>query len=204
MKILHKGAEAELLEASFLERKALLKKRSPKAYRVKELDEELKVQRTRKEAKLLVEAKEAGVRTPLVHSVHPQKGLLLMEFLDGLKLKDAFNEENCTELCTLIGRDVALMHAASIIHGDLTTSNMILIKGGKVGYIDFGLGKTSNELEDRSVDLLNFKKTFSATHFKLFDKGWKALTKAYEAELKDGKKVVKHILEVEKRVRYAS
>ena len=202
--MLQKGAEAELFETEFMGAKALLKKRVPKAYRVKELDEELRVQRTRKEAKLLVEAKEAGVRTPLVYSVHPKKGILLMEFLEGLKLKDALNEANCAELCAVIGRDMALMHEAAIIHGDLTTSNMVLMQGSKVGYIDFGLGKTSDELEERAVDLLNFKKTFSATHFKLFDKGWKALCKAYEAGLKDGKKVTKHVLEVEKRVRYAS
>ena len=92
------------------------------------------------------------------------------------------------------------MHEANLVHGDLTTSN-ILVEEKELSFIDFGLGKTSAKLEDKAVDLLVFRKTFEATHVELMPKGWDLIIEGY---LSNGgkKQVLEQMKKVEERVRY--
>ncbi|KAI5476914.1 TP53 regulating kinase [Pseudohyphozyma bogoriensis] len=60
-------------------------------------------------------------------------------------------------LLSAIGGEIAKMHIADVIHGDLTTSNMMVL-------IDFGLSSTSIMQEDRAVDLYVLERAFSSTH----------------------------------------
>ncbi len=69
MKPMWQGAEAALYEETYLGQPALVKERLPKAYRVPELDERIRRERTKQECVLLHRAKLAGVRTPLVYRV---------------------------------------------------------------------------------------------------------------------------------------
>lgn len=200
-RFLRKGAEAELVETIFLGKKALLKDRVPKEYRVQALDEKIRRERTKQEAILIHQAKEAGVRTPVIYAIEKKDCGITMEFIEGKRLKDALEKKNFEKYCKELGKQIALLHNAGLVHGDLTTSNM-LVKGKALVFVDFGLGFFSKKIEDKAVDLLNLKKTFEATHHSLMPKAWQEITAAYCAENGFGKTVVEQVLEIEKRARY--
>ena len=146
MRIVRRGAEAEIAETTFMDWDAIVKRRVPKTYRLRELDESIRVHRTRNEARLMVEARSQGVMTPIVYDVDVEEGVIVMEHVHGVRLKDALAEDGSIEACREAGRMVALLHAGGMVHGDLTTSNIIVTEKGP-GFIDFGLGERSQELE---------------------------------------------------------
>jgi len=199
-KTLAKCAEAEVFEAKFLGRKAILKRRIQKTYRPKELDERLRRERTRSEARLLSKAKQSGVRTPLVFSVDLKNFEICMEFMEGTLLKDLSLEKFGEKDWETVGKNIKQLHSKDVIHGDLSTSNIIPAEADenkKIAFVDFGLGFVSKEVEDKAVDLLVLKKTLSSTHSRGFPKNWNAVTKGY-----CDKKVIEKIAEIEKRARY--
>jgi len=198
---LRKGAEAELVETSFLGRKALLKDRVQKQYRVAPLDEKIRRERTKQEAILLHRAKELGVRTPVIYAIERKNCGITMEFVDGKRLKDALDKNNFSAHCQELGKQIAQLHSGALVHGDLTTSNVI-VKEGALVFVDFGLGFFSEKIEDKAVDLLNLKKTFEATHHSLMPKAWGEITASYCKANGEGKKVVLQVSEIEKRARY--
>ena len=100
----------------------------------------------------------------------------------------------------LIGKDIAKLHDNNIIHGDLTTSNMILVKD-KIFFIDFGLGYTSHKLEDKAVDLHLLRQALEAKHFKHYKTLWKAVESGYKTS-KNSKTTLERLIAVEKRGRY--
>lgn len=63
-----------------------------------------------------------------------------------------------------IGEALAHMHCADVIHGDLTTSNIMLRAGRDVVLIDFGLAFVSSFWEDKAVDLYVLERAFASTH----------------------------------------
>lgn len=63
-----------------------------------------------------------------------------------------------------MGRLVKDVHEAGIIHGDLTTSNMIVNLDGHIVLIDFGLSYFKDSAEDRAVDLYVLERAFKSTH----------------------------------------
>jgi len=199
MQLVKQGAEAKLYKTMFQGKKAILKTREPKAYRCKELDETLRSTRTTKETNLLRKARSLGIKTPLVYDSDKKKKELVMELVDGPRLKDILDEKH-VGLCKKAGEAIAKMHNNNMVHGDLTTSN-ILVKGNELYFIDFGLGKTTTKTEDKAVDLLVFRKTFEATHAELMPRGWKSIIEGYLA--KGGKQaVLDQMRKVEDRVRY--
>ncbi len=197
-KLIAHGAEAKLFKTEYLGKKALLKERVPKGYRDAELDEKIRFARTRDEAMLLHAARTAGIRTPVVFKIEKKKASLWMEFIEGKRLKE-FLSKKSVGICERVGKEIARMHLAGIVHGDLTTSN-IIVEGNGIAFIDFGLGFKSSKEEDFAVDLLNFKKTFEATHCSL-QKGWDLLVKRY-LDGKGKKSVVERVDVVEARGRY--
>lgn len=200
-RFLRKGAEAELIETEFLGRKALLKDRVPKEYRALALDEGIRRERTKQEAILLHKAKELGVRTPVIYGIERRACGITMEFVEGKRLKDTLNKKNFLAHCKELGTKISLLHNGGLVHGDLTTSNVIA-DGKALVFVDFGLGFFSEKVEDLAVDLLNLKKTFEATHHSLMPAAWEAITCAYCKESRNGKAVVAQVLEIEKRARY--
>lgn len=192
-----KGAEAELTETFFDGKKALLKKRIPKNYRSKKLDDEIRKKRTRGEVKLI---KNAGlsVKVPQILSVDEKNAEILMEFIEGKMLKELI--ESKPYLCEKAGQQIKKIHDLGIIHGDLTTSN-IMVRGAEkkeeLVFIDFGLGFFSKKVEDKATDLIVFKKTFNATHSSL-KKGWEKVMKGYNPS----KEMLTQMEKIEKRARY--
>ena len=96
------------------------------------------------------------------------------------------------------------MELNKIIHGDLTTSNMILNENGNIFFIDFGLAEYSNELEKRGIDLLIMKRAFYSTHYSYAGKCFKAVTEGYAKEMGEEvySEVIERVNKIARRGRY--
>tara|TARA_Y100000310_G_scaffold65417_1_gene60909 strand:+ start:8464 stop:9072 length:609 start_codon:yes stop_codon:yes gene_type:complete len=197
-KIIFQGAEALIL----LDENKIIKKRVKKSYRILELDEKIRKLRTRAETKLLEKASKE-IPVPKILKSNEKSKEILMEFINGKKLSkhlDNFPEKQQLEIFKQVGENIAKLHNSDIIHGDLTTSNMIL-KENKVYFVDFGLGFISHKIEDKAVDLHLLKQALEARHFKNWKKLFSEILKSYKIS-KDSKKVFERTKQVEKRGRY--
>jgi TP53 regulating kinase-like protein len=201
-----KGAEAWLYLADWHGKRVVFKKRFPKKYRAAELDRRLRVYRTAHEAQLINEAKKAGVPTPAIYLVDAQEGLLVMEFIEGVQVKKILNFQKSQrqELCYTIGKFIGKLHKNGIVHGDLTTSNMIQNPEGKIFFIDFGLGEKTVDLEAKGVDLHLMKRALQSAHFKFAKECFDTVVNGYSSVLEGDmvKNVLDKIREIEKRGRY--
>jgi TP53 regulating kinase-like protein len=207
--LIKKGAEASLYLADWHGRKIIMKKRLPKKYRLPKLDEQIKTYRTIHEPQLIHEAKKAGVPTPTIFLVDVKGATIIMEFIEGKQVKQLLSEVSKSErqrLCFKIGELIGRLHRYGIIHGDLTTSNMIQNSERKIFFVDFGLGEKSKELEARGVDLHLMKRVLQSTHFRFAEECFNAVIKGYSKEL--GYETVKNVLdkirEIERRGRYVA
>lgn len=197
-KILQQGAEALII----LEGGKIIKRRTKKSYRIPELDEKIRKLRTRSEAKILEKASKI-IFVPKIKKTDEEKREIILEFIDGEKLSEKlgdFPAGEQKEICEKIGENAAKIHDNHIIHGDLTTSNMIL-KNGEVYFIDFGLGFISRKIEDKAVDLHLLKEALEAKHFKNWEILFGNVLKGYKIS-NDSEKVLKQLEKVERRGRY--
>ncbi len=205
--LIKKGAEANLYLEEWQGRKVIVKRRLPKAYRLPQLDLAVRTQRTLHEPVLIHKAKEAGVPTPTIYMIDLAKSSIIMEYVEGKQIKKILNTmpmKERTRLCHSIGKLIGRLHKNGIIHGDLTTSNMILTPYGKIVFVDFGLGEFSDEPENRGVDLHLMKRALQSTHHKYAKECFEAVTKGYaETAGRDTvAEVLKKIQEIERRGRY--
>ncbi len=197
--IAYKGAEADITETVYGDEEAIIKKRVSKNYRTKNLDDKLRMERTKEEAKLLHDCKKYDVRTPFIYSVDLANYSIIMQKINAIQLQEKIEKtstDNLRELLVNTGMMVRRMHDGEIIHGDLTTAN-ILISDDNPVFIDFGLGKYSNLLEDKGTDLLVFKKSLTTVIPDDCDKLFNWFIKGY-----DDTKITEKIEEIEKRGRY--
>jgi TP53 regulating kinase-like protein len=208
LKLIKKGAEANLYLANWHGKEVIIKKRIQKKYRIKALDEKIRLYRTIHEAQIMHEAKKAGVATPTIFFVDEIEKAIIMEYIKGVRVKellDSLKPNQRSNLCLEIGKIIGKLHKKGIIHGDLTTSNMIFIENEKIFFIDFGLSFYSFREEDRGSDLLLMKRALSSTHFKFFNKCFKSVVEGYKEEIgiKEALKTLNKVNEIEKRGRYA-
>lgn len=189
------GAEAMLTR----EDGVLIKERVKKGYRLQRLDALLREQRTAREAGLLNAARRAGVCTPQVLDV--DDAVLRMEWIEGGRVKELLSADNCDELGRKIGAAIGKLHTYDVIHGDLTTSNMI-VRGGEVCFIDFGLGFQSPKTEDKAVDIYLLYHAIESTHWAILDKAWPAILQGYRENFDKAEKVIKTLSDIERRGRY--
>jgi len=207
--LIKKGAEASLYLEEWHNRRVILKKRHSKKYRVPELDREIQVQRTKHEPLVIQRAKEAGVPTPVIFMVDLAEATIIMEYVEGKQVKQVLNDlpqEERINLCHYIGRLIGKLHGNGIIHGDLTTSNMILTPQNRVVFLDFGLSEQTSELEARGVDLHLMKRALMSTHYRYADECFRAIIEGYEGVVGERatREVLSKIVEIEKRGRYVS
>ena len=205
--LLKKGAEASLYVADWHEKKVVIKARLPKKYRPAELDEKIRGYRTIHEPQLMHEAKKAGVSTPTIFLVDVKNAAITMEFVEGKQVKQLLGSiaaEERQALCVRIGELIGRLHKHGVIHGDLTTSNMILNAEGKIFLVDFGLGEKNAEVEARGVDLHLMKRALQSTHYRFAEECFKHVQAGYSAVLgwQEAEKVFEKIHEIERRGRY--
>jgi Kae1-associated kinase Bud32 len=202
--VIRKGAEAEIRRDTWMGRQVLVKSRVPKTYRHPELDRTLRAHRTRIEARLLQEARECGVPTPIIYDIDLEKAELWMQEIQGPRVKDALSSASSDEVIVLsqeIGRMVARLHTHGMTHGDLTTSNMIL-EGGRVWFIDMSLGAKAASLEEMGVDLHLLREAFQSAHSEMMY-AYDVITETYAKEFVRGREVLLKVKDIEERGRYA-
>jgi Kae1-associated kinase Bud32 len=193
--VLIRGAEATIyLDKNLGE---VIKKRLPKRYRVKALDDAIIEERTKTEAKIISDARRAGVPTPIILDLKDDE--IKMEFIKGETLRDIVDEQMMEKAGEIVGK----LHRGKIAHGDLTTSNMIYSSEDRIYLIDFGLSRYDTETEARGVDihvLFQMLKSTYNDHEELknsFIKGYKRVFGEDAAN-----SVLKRVEEIERRGRY--
>ncbi|MEM2896377.1 MAG: KEOPS complex kinase/ATPase Bud32 [Candidatus Bathyarchaeia archaeon] len=207
MVLIKKGAEANLYLEKWNGFKVIKKQRVKKTYRIENLDIRLRRFRTIHEAQMLHEAKKIGVPTPIVYFLDMPNFTITMEYVEGKLLREfleKLSDEEMINACKIVGSQIGLLHVNGIIHGDLTTSNMILTDKEKVFFIDFGLSFYSQDLEDKGTDILLLRRAIKSTHYKHANGCLKAIFDGYKSETGNNysKKVMMKSEEIEKRGRY--
>ncbi len=205
-RLISRGAEADLYLSEWYGVRAVLKIRNPKPYRVPQLDEEIRRQRTVREATFLAEARRAGVTTPLVYLVDEKRAEIAMQFIQGERIRELLKGGNENpRIFHRLGESIANLHMSGIVHGDLTTSNFIVAPNHKLVFLDFGLAFFSNRLEDTAVDLHLMKQILISAHSTLSHQLFRRVLQGYQNVA--GKTVTKEIQvkirEIERRARYA-
>lgn len=178
--ILKQGAEAKLYISEYNSQKCLVKERFKKTYRLPEIDKQLTGERMKAESKAISRCQAAGILVPKVYHMNLNDRKIYMEYFDGaITAKKYINDlgisidsdnEHLKRLGDTIGRIVGEMHANNIIHGDLTTSNILLNPKGDdcheydTIFIDFGLAHYGQSTEDKGVDLYVLERALLSTH----------------------------------------
>lgn len=201
--LLERGAEAVLTKTEFLGRPAVEKSRLPKAYRLSALDDDLRRARIHMEAKLMAEARAAGVSVPILYDIDLMGNKIVMEYVEGPTVKEVLEAggERAHEVARKVGRIVGRLHRAGIVHGDLTTSNMIL-RDGRVVMIDFSLGGKDESVEARGVDLHLLREALTSAHARATAYYRDVLQGYREAMGRNAAAVVAKVKEIEARGRY--
>jgi TP53 regulating kinase-like protein len=194
--LIKKGAEASLYLADYHGKQVIIKARLPKSYRPPQLDQTIRRYRTLHEPQLMHEAKRAGVPTPTIFLVDLENAEITMEYIEGKQVKQLMDVVFKTER----------LHSHGLVHGDLTTSNMILNTEGRIFFVDFGLGDRSTELEAQGVDIHLFKRALQSTHFRVAEECFNFVLKGYSTvHGKDATvAVLEKVREIEKRGRYVA
>ena len=197
------GAEAYLYKELWHGKEVVKKFRRPKSYRIQAIDQQIRQYRTIHEAKLITEARKSGVPTPIIYQVDIPNTTIIMEFLEGQRIKEFFQEsEDSENICKIIGKLVGLLHKSGIVHGDLTTSNMIL-SNNKVYFIDFGLGDFTRSVEAFGVDLHLLKRALESTHYKKVKEYFQIIESEYVKQMDEkGLEVKERLREIRSRGRY--
>ncbi|KAJ2904214.1 kinase-like domain-containing protein [Zalerion maritima] len=230
------GAEGRVYKTTYLvpDLQCAFKYRPPKPYRHPILDQRLTRQRILAEARVLVKCRQEGVPVPAVYGLDENVGWLAMEWIEGEPVRAKLNQwlssragedvesnQKLIDLMVKVGDVVGLLHKHGIVHGDLTTSNLMLRPSSKMGasevksdtdtlldgdiaVIDFGLASQATQVEDRAVDLYVLERAFASTHPRaesLFDQ-W--LLSGYKSSFKQAPVVLKRLEEVRMRGRKRS
>lgn len=206
MKLIYRGAEADVYSGDWAGERAIYKFRKPLPYRLPALDAEIRSQRTSREAQLLHDSKSAGVRSPSLYYVSAVESLIVMQEMSGRRLKIVLesNEGGSRGVSSDFGEAVGRLHSAGMMHGDLTTSNVIVDESG-VCLIDFGLALRSTKVEDHAVDLRLIKETLVGAHPRIASSVMGSFLEGYAGVVgeKRSKEVSRKLSEIERRGRYA-
>jgi|SRR3989338_311905 len=198
--IIQSGAEANII----LEGNNVCKDRIEKHYRLPEIDKKIRILRTRQETKLLEKASKIISAPNPNPQTNKHSTKIIMPFIEGKKLSehlDKLSPKEAKQTCLKIGQSMAKLHDNDIIHGDLTTSNLILDKNNNVYFIDFGLGFISTRVEDKAVDIHLIKQALEAKHFSNWETYTKYILDGYKIS-KNHTKVLEQLKKVESRGRY--
>lgn len=203
MKLIKKGAEADIYQIAWQHSNAVLKIRKTKNYRNPSLDSKIRKQRTIKESQILSQVKSFGIPAPLVYFVNLKNTSIIMQEIPGKPVHD-LSAPKIIRLSKTIGKLVGMLHKNGVMHGDLTTSNFILYKND-VYVIDFGLSQNTLKPEDHAVDLRLIKEILNSAHAKIMEPAWKNFLLGYKSIVGSANyvKITKLVSDIESRGRYA-
>jgi TP53 regulating kinase-like protein len=209
-KIIRKGAEATLYYGYWFDKEVIFKFRIPKKYRIQDLDSIIRQTRTLNEARALIRVKDYGVNVPQVFEIDTLNSIIIMKYIHGKKLKILLNDLDDVKkhrYFETLGRFIAILHKNGHVHGDITTSNIIITDLEEVFLIDFGLHEYSDSIEDKSVDLHLLKRVLISSHGKDFNLCFNAFLEGYQNEYgnsgsNDCRSIIKNISVIETRGRY--
>ena len=187
LRMVAQGAEGRIYDTVFLTKPTIVKERLIKRYREPTLDRKINKHRLLLEARCMFRCIKSGILTPAVYMIDVDNLRLYIEKIEGITIKDLLRNmatvqikehvevdqssvdnivypNECLEWAKKIGVALGKMHDIDIVHGDLTTSNMMLNSTGNVVIIDFGLAGKSTNVEDKAVDLYVLERAFISTH----------------------------------------
>ena len=158
------------------------------------------------------------------------EGQTVRKVLDDLKALANIDEDDGLSdeksLMSKIGKELGKMHELGIVHGDLTTSNLMLrpvvhvglmngnsagsiamrrrqLLDGEIVLIDFGLAAQSIQDEDKAVDLYVLERAFGSTHPEA-EELFQEVLRSYGESYKGAKVVLKRLEDVRMRGRKRS
>ncbi len=211
MDYIARGAEAILKRDVWNGRDVVVKERIAKGYRHPDLDRRLRGVRIKTEARLMREARRMRVPTPHIFDIDQVSNSLTMEFIHGRTARSVLdNPDRRESICREIGKLVARLHAGDIVHGDLTTSNMI-VSADRLYFIDFSMGAKAAVTEQKGVDLHLLMEAFRSAHADFYNKGISWVLEAYRntwesvrgpAGRNEAEAIIARVHEIEKRGRY--
>ncbi|KAJ8935888.1 hypothetical protein NQ314_012604 [Rhamnusium bicolor] len=202
--LIKQGAEAKIYKGLYLGKPTIAKERFVKKYRHKSLDSFLTNERMRAENRAIVRCKTSGIRTPAIYLVDFNRRIIFMEYLEhSITVKEFIeksSEDVLTNLALDIGRILGKMHENDIIHGDLTSSNILIVNKNNVNIfqnledlylvlLDFGLAHVESSTEDKGVDLYVLERALTSTH-SVADKIFPKILDGYQKHYKSGYKEV--------------
>ncbi|MGQ0795072.1 MAG: KEOPS complex kinase/ATPase Bud32 [Nitrosopumilaceae archaeon] len=204
MKLIKKGAEADIYLTLWNEKKSILKIREKKDYRNPILDRRIREQRTIREASIMSDVKSFEISSPLVYYVDTKMCKIFMQYIKGKLVRDLSNQK-MIKICNEIGKIVGKMHKNGIMHGDLTTSNFLSLNN-KVVVIDFGLAQRTDKTEDHAIDLRLFKEILNSAHAHIMEKAWVEFLRGYKKIVGTSRhnRVLSQVSVIESRGRYAN
>ncbi len=200
--VIKRGAEATISLGTYIGRTVVMKKRERKEYRDERLDSRIIKIRTRNEVRSMAAARAAGMHIPWIYDVDMDGGTIVMQFINGQRLNSLLYNLAESERLSLersFGSEIARMHLAGIAHGDLTTSN-IIVMGQDLYFIDFSMATRPADTEQLGVDLRLLKEVYKSTHSE-FESEYQEVIAGYIGAGGDSA-VVDKVAEIEKRARY--
>ncbi len=182
LQLFHRGAEADLFLSALPPWKAVVKRRVRKAYRNEALDTTIRKERTARESSIIRNARSAGARTPSILGLDMEECSIVMTFVSGLLARDLIETMDSLGQLALfeeLGRQIGFLHSSGIVHGDLTSSNIIMADNGSPFLIDFGMSSKSSEREDFGTDIHLLQRSLAATHSLNSARPIKAIERGY-------------------------
>ncbi|MBT3814450.1 Kae1-associated serine/threonine protein kinase [Candidatus Woesearchaeota archaeon] len=190
------GAEAVV----YKDGSKVMKERVSKNYRLPQIDDSLRKFRTRREAKVLSKLQDMKFPAPGLLNFCDKRMQITMDFVPGEKLRDVLIAgDEYQQFAEEVGKKIGVLHAHDIIHGDLTTSNMI--KDKEIKFIDFGLSSFSDKVEDKAVDLFLLDRALESKHYQHYPEIFDKVLEGYGKSNPDAKFVLERFQAVKKRGR---
>ena len=163
--IIHVGAEAEVRVGSWLGLDAVRKIRRPRGWRHPDLDRMLTLQRMEAEYRSLVRLSNTGIRIPSILHLDRNEMILTMTRVEGTPLIEHLrNGAASSEDLLRVGAVIRRLHRAGIVHGDLSTNNILWSEEAEPALIDLGLSSSTTEVERFGIDLHVLEEILGASH----------------------------------------
>lgn len=204
--VLARGAESVIYKMEEWGLSFVLKWRQAKPYLLKDIDSYLRKSRTSRECKMLTVSRSLGVPTPAVYSVDLENHMIMMDFISGTQFKQLAGQVSRSDLISLcrgFGKLIALLHEGNVVHGDPTTSNIIVDHKSRMWIVDFGLAEMNATIEMKGVDLHLIHRALETTHWDLQETMLDSTLEGYVDVLGDrAEPTLSRMKEIRERGRY--